>query len=122
MQMPRVRFTVRSMMVVVAIVAVAIWTPMWAKSQLDARRTYFVELARQYYDKRMIACSFAYSGPGGAIMEERIKADKVRRDRASVYYSDLIQKYLRAARYPWLPVGPDPPEPPGINDNQIVIK
>jgi hypothetical protein len=35
MQMPRVRFTVRSMMVVVAIVAVAMWTTMWAQAELS---------------------------------------------------------------------------------------
>lgn len=27
------------------------------------------------------------------------------------YHSQLARKYERAARYPWLPVEPDPPEP-----------
>jgi hypothetical protein len=27
------------------------------------------------------------------------------------YHNRLKEKYERAARYPWLPVGPDPPEP-----------
>ena len=27
------------------------------------------------------------------------------------YHSVLTEKYQRAARYPWLPVAPDPPEP-----------
>jgi len=27
------------------------------------------------------------------------------------YYQSLRRKYERAARYPWLPVEPDPPEP-----------
>jgi hypothetical protein len=27
------------------------------------------------------------------------------------YHKVLARKYLRAARYPWLPVAPDPPEP-----------
>ncbi len=27
------------------------------------------------------------------------------------FYSRLREKYDRAARYPWLPVAPDPPEP-----------
>jgi hypothetical protein len=70
----------------------------------------------------MVASAFAYSGPGGAIMEERLKADEVRRAQASAYYIDLIQKYERAARYPWLPVAPDPPEPEGINDNRIIVE
>jgi hypothetical protein len=28
-----------------------------------------------------------------------------------VYYAALVRKYDRAARYPWLPVEPDAPEP-----------
>jgi hypothetical protein len=34
------------------------------------------------------------------------------REKALVrYHSELTEKYQRAARYPWLPVEPDPPEP-----------
>jgi hypothetical protein len=119
MKMPRVRFTVRSMMVVVALVALS----MWAKFQVEARRTYFSQLVRQYNDQRYKASVLAYSGSGGAIMfEERMKADAVRRAKASAYYSDLIRKYERAVRYPWLPVAPDPPKPSGIDENQIIVR
>ena len=31
-------------------------------------------------------------------------------DRAD-HHASLARKYERAARYPWLPVEPDPPEP-----------
>jgi hypothetical protein len=31
--------------------------------------------------------------------------------RKSWWHFDLTMKYWRAARYPWLPVEPDPPEP-----------
>ena len=34
----------------------------------------------------------------------------VPRQRA-IYHAALRRKYERAARYPWLPVPPDPPEP-----------
>ena len=51
-----------------------------------------------------------------------MKADAVRRAEVSAYYSDLIQKYERAARCPWLPVTPDPPKPKKINDNRIIVK
>jgi hypothetical protein len=27
------------------------------------------------------------------------------------YHSEMAEKYKRAARYPWMPVSPDPPEP-----------
>jgi hypothetical protein len=36
-------------------------------------------------------------------------ADSLR--RRSEYHRRLRRKYERAARYPWLPVAPDPPEP-----------
>jgi hypothetical protein len=32
-------------------------------------------------------------------------------DRRAEYFGRLARKYERAARYPWLPVPPDPPEP-----------
>lgn len=118
MKLPRVRFTVRSMMVVVVIVAVSIW----AKFRVDSRRTHFIQLVRHYHEKRFAASAFSYSGPGRAIMEERMKADESRRVNASAYYSDLIRKYERAARYPWLPVASDPPKPEGIDDNRITVK
>jgi len=112
------RFKVRSMMVVVAIVALSIW----ATFQIDARRTHFSHLVQGYYERRLAASAFAYSGPGGAVMERLMKAEEARRAEASAYYTGLIQKYERAARYPWLPVAPDAPNPKGIDDNQIIVK
>lgn len=32
-------------------------------------------------------------------------------EQAREYWAALKRKYRRAARYPWLPVAPDPPEP-----------
>jgi hypothetical protein len=37
----------------------------------------------------------------------QVRANAAIRDR----HARLKEKYRRAARYPWLPVGPDPPEP-----------
>jgi hypothetical protein len=118
MHMPRMQFSVRSTMVAVAIVALCIWVNL----EVEARRIYYDWLVQHYYYERMVAIDVANSGPGGAIREERIKADAVRRAKASAYYTALIQKYEHAARYPWLPVTRDPPKPKGIDDNQIVVK
>ena len=107
MRLARPHFSVRGLMILVAIVAILIW----AKSRLDARRVYFHELVRQYYDKRWNASAFSYSGPGGEVMEARMKADAQKRARVTAYYSDLILKYEYAREHPWLPVAPDPPEP-----------
>jgi hypothetical protein len=49
------------MMLIVAIVAPAIW----AKFQVEARRNRFEQLVQPYYEKRRAAPAFAYSGPGG---------------------------------------------------------
>ena len=34
-----------------------------------------------------------------------------RMERQTAYYESMARKYERAARYPWLPVEPDPPMP-----------
>jgi hypothetical protein len=106
------------MMVVVAIVALGIWT----EFQIEARRTRFTQLVRLYYEERYAASAFAYSGPGGAVMERLMKADEARRAKASAYYTALIQKYKRAVRYPWLPVAADPPKPKGIDYHEIRVQ
>jgi hypothetical protein len=40
--------------------------------------------------------------------QRRIVAGLVRK---IFYHESLARRYERAARYPWLPVEPDPPEP-----------
>jgi hypothetical protein len=93
MRLPRVRFTVRRLMASVAIVAFILW----------AER--LLRLPREYRDRAgyYSQCEFDASGrlaPGNP------------RDRAVVdHYHSLHEKYERAARYPWLPIAPDPPEP-----------
>jgi hypothetical protein len=94
-------------MVAVAIVALSISATSWS----GRRRARFESLVRQYYEKRYAASAFSYSGPGGVVMEARMRADAEQRAKVMAYYTELIAKYKRASRYPWLPVGPDPPEP-----------
>lgn len=43
--------------------------------------------------------------------ELRIHEDAQLFTRKAEHFANLKQKYERAARYPWLPVAPDPPEP-----------
>jgi len=42
------------------------------------------------------------------------------------YDAAMARKYRRAARYPWLPVEPDPPDPgwfpSGVNDEPLMRK
>ena len=42
---------------------------------------------------------------------ERDRAQLAQKRRQAAFFHRLASKYARAARYPWLPVEPDPPEP-----------
>jgi hypothetical protein len=85
MCLPRPRFTVRTLMIAVAIVAVAAAIAVG----LRRRSQRFMRLAYDHED-------MSYTRPG---------------DPVASYHDRLSWKYQQAARYPWLSVPPDPPEP-----------
>jgi hypothetical protein len=81
MPLPRARFTVRRMMVAVAVSGVAsVW---WAK-QGERRRAEFLDASANH--------ALFSVGRGD-------------------YHDRMSAKYERAADFPWLPVWPDPPHP-----------
>jgi hypothetical protein len=87
MRPPRLRFTVRRLMLVVALAACSVWGyRMWRVSREYAR----VERHRTHYP-------IGYPSADAA--------------EKAAYDAALARKYQRAARYPWLPVEPDPPQP-----------
>jgi hypothetical protein len=96
MRLPRVRFTVRRMMVVVAIVGVLIGG--WIAG--ERRREEFDRLARKYshLSHIEIICT----------IDEAQKRLEVHEQK---YFEQMTLKYRWAAKYPWLPVWPDSPEP-----------
>jgi hypothetical protein len=53
--------------------------------------------------------------PSHVAMLRQMEGEKIRDSesgrRSSEYLSRLVIKYQHAARYPWLPVEPDPPRP-----------
>ncbi len=111
MKLPRVRFTVRRMMVAVAILAIGFAALALGIRSEDYREkaeyaaiweTYNAELADNMERHRE-----AWAHIGDVPVEIRIAKCGRLRD----YYRDYKQKYRRLARYPWLPVAPDPPEP-----------
>jgi hypothetical protein len=97
MQLRRLRFTVRSLMVVVALVAFACW--------VGQRHARFRALAADH-ESRMIRLAII------SMMRIGIAFDRAGR-RVEPWESDwheaMAQKYRRAARFPWLPIAPDPP-------------
>jgi hypothetical protein len=81
------RFTVRRLMVAVAIVSVTLGTSSWMKR----RARWFQYEATRHLGACIDCLSSSWT------------------DRAA-YHRDMLSKYEWAACYPWFPVGPDPTE------------
>jgi hypothetical protein len=146
MRRPRVRFTVRRLMVAVAVVAIGFWGLALVRVSQDYRqRASIAEGAERAAD---VLENTSHQSAWAIDLE----ADRIERDRANGLLVDVVlletpersldsvvarmrtkatlsardaarygrirrygaylkQKYRRAARYPWLPVAPDPPAP-----------
>jgi hypothetical protein len=105
MRLPRVRFTVQRMMAAVAVAAVFLGLiakfPDWS----DRRRHRFL-ITRDEYS---LDCQTLVSRDRIAIQSAHVEG---RVDpRLLSHFRFMKDKYEAAARYPWLPVWPDPPEP-----------
>jgi hypothetical protein len=91
MKLPR--FTIRRLMVATAIVAVVFGVYGWTMR----RSTIFRREAAKHLEDTLVLGPFTYF-PNDS-------------EPRAAYHWALAEKYSRAARYPWLPVAPDPPEP-----------
>jgi hypothetical protein len=90
MRLPRLRLTVRRLMLAVAVVALVIWLGrIYQLRQMYLEKFLDNELALLQLDSG-ISC----------YTEDHMK-----------WHQAMRQKYEHAARYPWLPVEPDPPYP-----------
>jgi hypothetical protein len=113
MRLPRVRLTVRRLIIAAGVVEAAA-----GAEALRRRAEGFRELARYHASEEVALLGQARlweSGPGvgcadiapDATPEESARACR----RRAAYEAGLSRKYGRAAARPWLPVAPDPPEP-----------
>jgi hypothetical protein len=100
--------TTRRWIIAVAVVGVALGGfHLWRLSREYQRR------AEQY------AGHFIWEGDGNADLEARQRMSPAQWDAYILgrceeilrWRAQMEAKYRRAARYPWLPVEPDPPEP-----------
>jgi hypothetical protein len=113
---PRVRFTVRRMIVAVAVIALAFWmVRLWAARQLYLQKAakhagFRANVLRSpnsiaYWESRWTdqreGKPARYPWPAGPPFVPAL----------AKYHDAMRMKYERAARYPWLPIEPDPPEP-----------
>src|SRR3954466_12764246 len=107
MRLPRVRFTVRRMMVAVAIFGASLWY-----CEMGRRSKNFLAMADFHRLKAEIFRGRVESAAELTSIDPIRMGDIMGRDRRlEHHHSELGQKYEHAAHYPWLPVEPDPPEP-----------
>jgi hypothetical protein len=97
----RIRFNVHLLMVAVAIVGFAM-----AGATLVRRSNRFRALAEDQAEAEAMSLAYADDARGEGGDQQRV----ARGEQMADYHRKLRIKYERAARYPWLPVEPDPPE------------
>jgi hypothetical protein len=56
-------------------------------------------------------CGASVPNESDAVEWNKWRAFRDREIAQETYHSQLFNKYERAARFPWLPLTPDPPEP-----------
>ena len=117
------RWRIRTLMAVVAVAASSLGVyDLWRRGQsYRLQAWYHLAASRQLAnnDVRGALCSYG-------LTERQIEANRARwiAERsvlltASEYHLRLHAKYQRAAERPWLPVGPDPPPPPGSHPSLV---
>ena len=117
MRQPCGRFTVRRLMVAVAVVAI-LFGGMVELPRLWTLRQQHLGLAEKYryWETRLdgavgIRQEITYYSSRLPRGPEPSPARLARMKAEASYYAGLRAKYERAARHPWLPVAPDPAPP-----------
>ena len=101
------RFRLRTLLIVVALVALAL-----VPATLARRRQRFEALAHHHREAAGGPFAVSLISPAGRahLYELAFRAGLLSPERRQ-WHRDLTVKYERAARYPWLLVAPDPPPP-----------
>jgi hypothetical protein len=100
MRLPRM--TTRRWMVAVAVIAVGCAV---LASLIEMRRAFLIEMRRERFARIADRHLSVFLTPAQVRDPERCSAERLD------WHSKMADKYMRAARYPWLPVEPDPPNP-----------
>jgi hypothetical protein len=111
MRFPRVRLTVRRMMVAVAGVATVLWVVERRERFKRTALGHSTEVNRVFTDLELVlvATVAQHESDEHAAERQRLTYPLVRFRR---YHYRMVDKYERAASRPWLPVASDPPPPP----------
>ena len=98
----KLRITIRKLMILIAVVAVIVFGFVLRKKSYD-----YQALAERHDE---ISWHFASIDEASMASSAHLPITS-HRIEAAAYHQRMKAKYERAARYPWLPVAPDPPEP-----------
>jgi hypothetical protein len=106
MSLPCVRFTIRQIMV--AVLAVALL--MAVRIETERMSWQSLDYQLRSFDHRISAadCDGRRVGPCLSLFGV---PSTVHNPRKVAYHTAMALKWTEAAKYPWLPVAPDPPEP-----------
>ena len=114
----RFRFRLRSLMIALALASLAAWGySMWRRSREFAARAtaHQFRVFTEEINIRSITDEYPVTQFPPRRKTHLTPAEKVSlgiSERVLRYETIMYEKYLRRA-YPWLPVAPDPPPPPG---------
>jgi hypothetical protein len=114
MKLPRLRFTIRRLMLAVAIVGVLMGSLVeW--NVLRHRASLYRKRAQDHADMET-SLRFTAEGPGGTNRVDISPGPGIPSKPFPIqvvidHEVRLRRKWEKAARYPWLTVEPDPPEP-----------
>jgi hypothetical protein len=125
MRLPRVRFTIRRIMIVVASVALLMGglRLLWLRSAYrkaalahaayeNLARTLQRMVENEGKDERELEIAFGMKvEPEPEPVKATRAADARVNRKTAEYHAALRQKYERAAARPWAPIAPDPPPP-----------
>jgi hypothetical protein len=101
MRLPRLRFTVRRMMIGVVVGGIMLGLATW----FERRAVSFRQAEARHYQKWLDLAPVPAPDHPGPLQPARWT--DARRD----YEWAMVDKYHSAARSPWFPIAPDPPEP-----------
>jgi hypothetical protein len=120
MQVPRARFSIRRIVIAIAIVAVAIAGAQTYRRWLDYKKRFRAYAAYESFLREEYLWQQSLDDPQlelcGMVKWDkedirRFKAESARFDRENLdYFHRMSEKYALAMTHPWLPVEPDPDE------------
>jgi hypothetical protein len=105
-KVPRIRFTTHRTLIVVAVIAASLGALMEYNRLKRLSRDYMGMVVQSRASDVCIR-----NGTMTYIFRDKPASTPPPNPQEADYYAGLAAKYERAARFPWLPVAPDQPEP-----------